>query len=80
MGTQNFNFSGHLVLVAAERRNNNSHVRKPVDGNFNDFPAPLRGGTEVVPPLFLRLRSIELALRAGLARNANRKPRAHARG
>src|SRR6266705_7122309 len=62
----------HLVSVAAERRNNGSHGRKPVDVNFRDFPAPLRGGTEVVPPLFLRLRSIELALRAGLARKANR--------
>src|SRR6266699_3094749 len=36
--------------------------------------------SRAVPPLFLRLRSIELALRAGLARNANRTPRAHARG
>ena len=31
---------GHLVSVAAERRNNDSHGRKPVDGNFDDFPAP----------------------------------------
>src|SRR6266571_1556565 len=34
-----------------------------------NLQSPARGGTEVVPPLFLRLRSIELALRAGLARN-----------
>src|SRR6266705_569849 len=27
-------------FLAAERRYNFSHGRKPVDGNFNDFPAP----------------------------------------
>ncbi len=31
---------GYLVSIAAERRNNNSHGRKPVDENLNDFPAP----------------------------------------
>ena len=62
MGTQNFNFSGHLVLVAAERRNNNSHGRKPVDGNFNDFPAPL-----LEAALYRACAS-----RGARARNANR--------
>jgi len=59
-----------LVSLAAERRYNFSHGRKPVDGDCNVLPSPVRGGTEVVPPLFLRLRSIELVVAGFSPRSA----------
>ncbi len=58
-----------IWFIAAERRHNFSHGRKPVDGEFQRLPSPVGAAQPQI-----------CAAPTGLTRSRNSKPRAHARG